>query len=197
MCPRVACSSWSPSGSESLLNASSLAGSPRLAIVLSLRRPVHNTKHKSLGARGELSVSDLVRVGFVCELHPIRRAPDAFVSAVHAAIAAGKNSAAGERMRPTVRFTDLFSILLGRVLLAPVGCECLVEAADLAGGLDRLDYALGRGLVVLPLGLVTDPAGLLFIPRFDGPVEALGEVAQAGSNTLVVGATLEALLIAF
>src|SRR5215213_11062964 len=82
-------------------------------------------------------------------------------------------------------------------LLAAVGDECLVEAADLAGGPVGVDYALGRGLVVLPLGLVPDPAGFLCIPRIDGPVEALGEVAQAGSDALVVGATLDVLLVTF
>src|SRR5215213_7509940 len=81
-------------------------------------------------------------------------------------------------------------------LLAAVGRECLVEAADLAGCPVRVDYALGRGLVVLPLGLVPDPAGPLFIPRFDGPVEALGEVAKAAPDTLVMGATLDVLLVA-
>jgi len=82
-------------------------------------------------------------------------------------------------------------------LLAPVGRERLVETADLAGCPVRVDYALGRGLVVFPLGLVPDPAGLFFIPRVHCPVEAFGEVAKAGPDTLVVGATLDPLLVAF
>jgi len=82
-------------------------------------------------------------------------------------------------------------------LLAPVGREGLVETADLAGCPVRVDYALGRGLVVFPLGLVPDTAGLLFVPRVHCPVEAFGEVAKAGPDTLVVGATLDALLVAF
>jgi hypothetical protein len=81
-------------------------------------------------------------------------------------------------------------------LLAPVDREGLVKAADLAGGPVRVDYALGRGHVVLPLGLVPDPAGLLLVSRLYGPVEALGEVAKAGSDALVVGPTLDALLVA-
>src|SRR5215212_4282647 len=186
---RAVCSSWSPSGSESLLNTSYLAGSPRSSvIVLSIPRPVHNTKVESLGARRELLVSGPGKVGFVCEFRPIRRAPRRIDQR-------GTCSYRGrqkERRRRTVRFTGSFS-----VLLAAMGCERLVETADLAGCPVRVDYALGRGLVVLPLGLVSDPAGPLFIPRFDGPVEALGEVAKAGPDTLVVGATLEALLVAF
>ena len=83
------------------------------------------------------------------------------------------------------------------VLLAAVGRECLVEAAYLAGSPVRMDYALARGFVVLHLGLVSDAAGLLLVPRLDCPVEALGEVAKAGPDALVVGATLDALLVAF
>ena len=78
-----------------------------------------------------------------------------------------------------------------------VGSERLVEAADLAGGPVGVDYALGRGLIVLSLGLVPDLAGLLYIPGIDSPVEALGEVAKAGPDALVVGATLDALLVTF
>src|ERR671916_1328662 len=82
-------------------------------------------------------------------------------------------------------------------LLAAVGGERLVEAADLAGGPVGVDYALGRGLVVLPLGLVPDPTGFLYIPGIDGPVKALGEVTEAGSDAFVVGAAFDVLLVTF
>jgi len=58
-------------------------------------------------------------------------------------------------------------------LLAAVGRECFIEAADLTGSPVRMDYAFARGLVVFPLGLVPDTAGLFFVPRLDGPVEVL------------------------
>jgi hypothetical protein len=58
-----------------------------------------------------------------------------------------------------------------------------------------MDYAFARGLVVLSLGLVPDAAGLHFVPRLDGPVEALREVAKAGPDALVVSVTLDALLV--
>ena len=84
-----------------------------------------------------------------------------------------------------------------KALLAAVGREGLVEAADFAGSLVRMNHAFARSLVVLPLGDVPDTAGLPFVPRFDSPVEALREVAKAGPGALVVGAALDALLVAF
>ena len=62
--------------------------------------------------------------------------------------------------------------------------------------------ALFGWIMPLPAALlyslqVPDAAGLPFVPRLDGPVEALGEVAKAGPDALVVGATLDALLVAF
>src|SRR4029450_3112535 len=82
-------------------------------------------------------------------------------------------------------------------LLVPVRGEGFVEAAHLAGRPVRVDDALGRGLVVLPLGLVPDLTRPLLVTGLDGPVEVFGEVAETGSGALVVGAALDALLVAF
>src|SRR5690606_6933182 len=67
--------------------------------------------------------------------------------------------------------------------LAPRGDlrERAVEAAQLARGLVAVDYPLRRRLRVLLLAGVAQRARLLDLPGLERPVEALGEVAQAGA----------------
>src|SRR5215212_10701290 len=48
---KAVCSSWSPSGSESLLEASSLAGYSRSLMVFSFPRASHHTERECLSAR--------------------------------------------------------------------------------------------------------------------------------------------------
>src|SRR5829696_692407 len=48
---KAVCSSWSPSGSESLFEASSLAGWSRSVMVFSFRRASHHTERECLSAR--------------------------------------------------------------------------------------------------------------------------------------------------
>src|ERR671917_22583 len=78
-----------------------------------------------------------------------------------------------------------------------VAGERVVEPAHLAGRLVGVDDALLGGLVVCPLRLVPELAGPLLVTGLNRPVEALGEVLEAGVDGAVLLEALEALLVSF